>query len=164
MTERNIRSVSSFVKSLWDWTFLNPCFEGTRIRVSDIDGIVERKGHFLWIEVKPERNDDTYEVPRGQRYMHEALQRTGCFTVVTVWGHTDTDVASEYLARSDTTAMLCALGQPYPTYMRVMYETGHQIECKTNREEFFDFVQRWFKWANENPKTSHSQQAQENHP
>ena len=48
----NIRNLDYFKASIWDWTWLNGAFGGTQIRVSDIDGMVERRGHFLMIEGK----------------------------------------------------------------------------------------------------------------
>ena len=91
-TWRNIRSVASYVRGLWDWTFLNPCFAPTKIKVADVDGIVERGGHFLWLEAKPEKYNGQHEVTAGQRITHEALARNGAFTVITVWGDTETDL------------------------------------------------------------------------
>lgn len=152
MQTRNIRSVAGYIRGLWDWTFLNECFAPTRIKVADVDGIVERRGHFLWIEAKPEKNDGTHEVTDGQRYTHQALTRTGAFTVICIWGTTDTDLKSEYLNRSDTTAMICALGEPTPTYARVLYEDGKIKEGPTTKQEFQETVRGWFKWANQNPK------------
>lgn len=149
---RNIRSVASYMRGLWDWTFLNVCFEGTRIRVADVDGIVERRGHFLWIECKPEKRNGTHEVTKGQEITHEALVRTGAFTVITVWGDTKTDLASEYIPNSDTTAMICALGEPSPTYVRVWYEGGERWEGWTDKKHFVQIVSEWFQWANESPR------------
>lgn len=156
MQTRNIRSVSGFIRGMWDWTFLNDCFvlpngERTKIRVSDVDGIVEKFGHFLFIEVKPERNNGDHEVTNGQRYTHQALIRTGAFTVMEVWGTTDTDMRSEYLPKSDTTAMMCALGEPSPTYARILYEGGKVTEGPITKQEFHDRVSNWFAWACQHP-------------
>ncbi len=149
---RNIRSVASYIRGLWDWTFLNECFAGTNIKVADIDGIVERRGHFLWLEAKPEKYNGMYEVTAGQRYTHEALARNGAFTVIIVWGATETDLTSQYLSQSDTTAMICALGQPRVTYARVWYETGERWEGYTNNKHFQQIISEWFQWAQTAPK------------
>lgn len=156
-TARNIRSIPSFIRGLWDWTFLNSCFvrrngQPTRIRVSDVDGLVERGGHFLFLECKPDRWDDEHEIPRGQQLTHDALLRTGAFTVIVVWGSTDTDMIYEYLRHSDTSAMLCALGEPMPTYAQIRYETGQTWEGPTAKREFQEIVRDWFQWADDNPK------------
>ena len=62
----NIRDIEKFRRAAWDWTPFNNCFRGidgeaTGIRISDIDGHVERKGHFLWFETT---SKDT--ITRGQ--------------------------------------------------------------------------------------------------
>lgn len=154
---RNIRSVVGYIRGLWDWTFLNECFvrssgATTRIRVADVDGIVERWGHFLWIEAKPERFDDKYTITKGQQLTHDALKATRAFTVIVVWGPTETDMAYERLRDSDTEAMICALGKPTPTYIRIQYENGKIKEHATTKQEFQEIVRRWFQWADDNPK------------
>jgi hypothetical protein len=47
----NIDDRESFAEHLWDWGFLNSALPG-KIRPMDIDGIVERNGHFLVLEGK----------------------------------------------------------------------------------------------------------------
>lgn len=78
----NIRDKEAYINSLWDWSFLNDCFGATRIRVSDIDGAVERKGHLLFIETKLPGQ----EIPTGQALMFQALRDKGA-TVLVIWGH-----------------------------------------------------------------------------
>ncbi len=51
----NIKDWEKFAESQWDWTIFNDCFlvelsKDIGIRISDIDGHVERKGHWLRIE------------------------------------------------------------------------------------------------------------------
>ena len=56
MTDQsNIRNEDHFKEGFWEWSPYNDCFKSadgqpTGIRISDIDGHVERNGHFLWIE------------------------------------------------------------------------------------------------------------------
>lgn len=57
MSVTNLRNSRNFQNSFWDWTPLNVCFvtargQETKIRISDVDGEVERNGHFLVIETK----------------------------------------------------------------------------------------------------------------
>lgn len=78
----NIRNEHAARNSLWDWTPLNECFRGTNIRVTDIDGFVERNGKFLVIETKKPKD----EIPQGQSITFDALLKTGYFTVILVWG------------------------------------------------------------------------------
>ena len=65
-----IKNLEAFVENLWDWGFLDECFPGTRIRVTDIDGLVERNGHFLLIEAKSPGKD----IPTGQRILFDRLE------------------------------------------------------------------------------------------
>ena len=77
-----IEDMESFTNNLWDWKFLDDCFQGTKIKVSDLDGIVERKGQFLVIECK----SPSTKVKSGQKIMFETMAKTGLFTVIVVWG------------------------------------------------------------------------------
>lgn len=57
----NIRSVEKFRQAFWEWAPYNSCFisaegQATGIRISDIDGHVERNGHFLWIETSEKQD------------------------------------------------------------------------------------------------------------
>jgi len=70
--------------SLPDWTPLNDCFPRAGIRVSDIDGMVEVSGHFLFIEWKHPNLD----VPEGQLRALQRLSNLPRCTVLIVWGVT----------------------------------------------------------------------------
>lgn len=52
------------------------------IRPSDVDGIVEKHGHFLFLEAKPPNK----ELSTGQRIVFENLARLPGTTVVVLWG------------------------------------------------------------------------------
>ena len=78
----NIRDPKKFLETLWDWTPFNRCFQGTSIRIADLDGIVERNGYFLVIETKLPNQ----EIPDGQRYLLDTLSQLPNFTVLIVWG------------------------------------------------------------------------------
>lgn len=77
-----INNPQMFVASLWDWGFLEPCFRGTRIRPSDLDGVTEHNGHTLFIETKL----PGVAVPMGQEIMFKAWQKDGN-AVFVIWGH-----------------------------------------------------------------------------
>ncbi len=77
-----IRNVQAFVDALWDWGILEGCFGTTGIAPTDVDGLVERNGHFLLLEAK----GPGVPLKRGQSRTLEALIATGCFTVLVVWG------------------------------------------------------------------------------
>ncbi len=85
----NIRNVGIFQGSFWDWSPFNDCFEGS-IRISDIDGVVERKGHFLYIETKKAGTPIT----TGQRIMHDAWIKKGD-SVLVIWGEHNQPQAAE---------------------------------------------------------------------
>lgn len=78
----NLKNIHAHKNSFWDWTPLNDCFGGTSIRVTDIDGFVERNGRFLVLETKSPKE----EIPQGQSLTFDALVRTGLFTIIVVWG------------------------------------------------------------------------------
>lgn len=78
----NIRDKAKFADALWDWCILDGCFGDTRIRPTDIDGFVERRGHFLTLEGKPYGAD----IPRGQLITLEAVANTGTHSVIVAFG------------------------------------------------------------------------------
>ncbi len=70
-----------YCKKLWNWQFLDECFTNN-IRVTDIDGFVERRDHYLVIETK----GSGVPIPKGQQRMIESMHRSGCITVLVAWG------------------------------------------------------------------------------
>jgi hypothetical protein len=74
-----------FCAGLWDWGCLNGCFGDTKIKPTDVDGFVERKGKFLWLETK----SPGVKIPYGQARTFKALVRTGLFVVFVIWGQTN---------------------------------------------------------------------------
>ena len=74
-----------------DLTVLDECFPG-RIAMTDVDGLVEINGRFLFIEWK--RRGD---VPAGQKIMFERLTKHPEFTVLVILG----DPASMTVERYD---------------------------------------------------------------
>jgi hypothetical protein len=83
-----INNTNEFVKSLWNWDILNGCFGDTHIKPSDIDGMVERNGHFLYLETKA----TNAILRRGQTIAIENRIRDGVSTVIVVWGDTNAPV------------------------------------------------------------------------
>ena len=77
-----------FLDGIWDWSIFDGCFGQTRIAVTDIDGLVERRGKFLVIEAKSPRT----HIPTGQKIMFDALVATGFFSVLVIWGDTNKPV------------------------------------------------------------------------
>ena len=73
-----------------DLTVLDECFPG-RIAMTDVDGLVEINGQFLFIEWK--RRGD---VPVGQRIMFERLTRHPAFTILVILGDPRTMAVERY--------------------------------------------------------------------
>jgi len=82
-----IRNMDKFIDSITDWAILDGCFGTTRIRPSDIDGFVERKGVCLFLEGKG------LDAPltTGQAIAFSTLAKQGN-TVIVFWGR-DRDIA-----------------------------------------------------------------------
>ena len=118
----NIRDGDTFVNSWWDWSVYNDCFEPTKIRISDIDGIVERRGHFLWIECK--RPGEI--ITKGQEIMHSALTKNGSFTVLILWGEVDSPIKYKCISEKGNIKEESGIGTDYIKQL----------------------IKRWFLWAN----------------
>ncbi len=78
-----IRNKQLYMESLWDWGFLDDCFGGSHIRVSDVDGLVEHNGYFLLIEAKAAGKD----VPRGQAILFDNLITNDRWAILVIWGN-----------------------------------------------------------------------------
>ena len=65
-----------------DWQWFQKAFVGTKIKPMDIDGVVERRGHFLMLESKGLGAD----IPKGQLLTLEAFHRLRVVTILFVWG------------------------------------------------------------------------------
>lgn len=76
-----IRDIDKFVDSIQDWAILEGCFGATRIKPSDIDGFIERRGVCLFLEGKG------LGVPltTGQAIAFSSLAKQGN-TVIVFWG------------------------------------------------------------------------------
>jgi hypothetical protein len=81
----NLRNVNYYIESLWDWTPYNECFNGTKIRITDIDGLVEHQGNFLVIETKR----PGIPVPKGQEILFNRLTEDKRWHVLIIWGETN---------------------------------------------------------------------------
>lgn len=82
-----------YVEGIWDWGILKGCFGDTRIEPTDVDGLVERNGHFLLLEAKA----PGVPVKQGQWWTFNALRNTGYFTIIVVWGQTNAPEAMQVL-------------------------------------------------------------------
>lgn len=90
--ERFNQSMPAGYDGLFAWDFLKPAFAGTKIEPMDIDGIVERHGHFLLFETKsPDK-----EIPKGQRITLTRLidLGRGKIHLIVVYGKTDIEISA----------------------------------------------------------------------
>jgi hypothetical protein len=76
-----IRDTKGYESGSIDFTTFNGCFK-KNVGMSDIDGVTERKGHFLFLEKKY----PGAKVPEGQTILLESLSRYPQNTVVVFWG------------------------------------------------------------------------------
>jgi hypothetical protein len=81
-----IHNVEAFICGLWDWAILDGCWGGSRIRPTDIDGLVERNGRFLYLEAKA----PGVPLKLGQEITFQSLARNPANTVVIFWGNAAT--------------------------------------------------------------------------
>lgn len=75
-----INNLESYVRGLWNWDFLNDVFR-YGCRMTDIDGMTERRENFLFAETKR----SGVAVPVGQARALRALATRGS-TILTIWG------------------------------------------------------------------------------
>jgi hypothetical protein len=116
-----IRDIDNYISSLWDFGSFNGCFGDTRITLSDLDGITERRGKFLVFEGKSKN----VPIPKGQEILFRSMVDTGKFTVVIAWGEPNN-----------------------PTKLQVMTHKGVIIIEPADMDKLRNVVSRWFIWAN----------------
>ncbi len=117
-----IHNEEAFKNSIWNWDILKGCFSATKTAVMDIDGILERHNQFIVFETKSLNST----VSMGQQLTFEAMQRTGVFTVVIVWGK-----------RNE------------PQFYKVFYSNGYTTDkMPCTLADMRALVDRWYKYAN----------------
>jgi len=106
---------------IFDWDFLLPAFEPTKIAPMDWDAVIERRGSFLVFETK----QPGASIPDGQRYALEAAVRTGNFTIIILFAKTALDI--------------CGWEVWFLINDRVVKK-----QLRGNSKELTSFVRRWF--------------------
>ena len=112
-----------YCAGLWDWGILDGCFGETMIKPTDVDGFVERKGKFLWLETKALG----VVVPTGQQLTFDALIKTGIFTIFIIWGSANV-----------------------PQEIQVMTFLGKHTKEECDLEKLRDLTSRWYRWVDNN--------------
>lgn len=116
-----INNPDEFMDSLWDWAILDGCFGKTRIKPTDMDGLVERNGKFLGLETKK----PDVEIPMGQRITFENLIKSGNWTIIVAWGF-----------RNE------------PQKLMLMTSKTTRIYEDADINTFRNIVSQWFEYAN----------------
>ena len=116
---------------IFDWSFLLPIFEGTKIEPMDIDGLVERHGRILIFETKQPDKD----VPSGQVRALETLLRLGrgFVCIMVLYGKSATAIT----------------GLEEWHYIKGRIRKSARKTCDSLYVK--ERVNAWFKWANKHP-------------
>ncbi|KKK74205.1 hypothetical protein LCGC14_2886100 [marine sediment metagenome] len=117
-----INNLEHFIASLWDWKILRGCFGNTRIRPTDVDGLVERNHCYLYLEGKTLGS----EIPTGQFITYERLASNPRVWVVFFWGD----------AKAETI-----------TSITVLRHAGPKHYDPATLDDLRAIVSRWFVWA-----------------
>lgn len=111
---------------IFDWSFTEGCFGDTKITPMDIDGIIERRKHFLVFETK---NKDT-PIPIGQMITLKELYKLGCFTMIFIYGKTSPDQVMVWCEKGFLNG----------------YEAKKFKDVTT--EGLREFIKMWYEYAN----------------
>lgn len=149
-----IRHIEEYTRAIWDWGWLDPCFAPTRIRVSDIDGVVERGGHVLFLEAKGIRpSGELVELTTGQKILHKRLLATGCISIIVLWGRSNNQLHEQHRLVPGVT--YCAImGTPDPCFAHITWEPDFATTrpaASYRGPVAIDQVRRavraWFQWS-----------------
>jgi len=89
-----INNREAYLDSIWDWGVFDGCFGG-KIRITDIDGAIERRGNTLILETK----GFGVKTNTGQTIMFNSWRATGRFTILIVWGDPGKPIAFQIQGR-----------------------------------------------------------------
>jgi hypothetical protein len=110
---------------VFDWDFLLPAFEGTKIQPMDFDAVVERRGHFLVFETK----SGDVPIPEGQIYtLESAVKNLGIMLIVLRAKSAEGVNGWDFWHRSKSRDVV-------------------KQHFEGNYSDLVDFVGRWFKMA-----------------
>jgi len=119
----NLRNPVAAFHSLWDWSPLNGTC-GKTIKVTDIDGAIERRQRVLLIETK--RPGEIMK--NGQRWFYEGIAANG-IQVLLIIGETN---------------------QPQRALM--VYKNTHTLYPCADWNTIRGIVSDWYAWANQQPR------------
>lgn len=117
----NIRNEAEWRAGFWDWSVLDGCFGRSKVRPADIDGIVERHGHVLFIETKGAGAPRS----RGQQ------------------------ILLEHLATLPKCHVLTVVGDPgKPEHIYLQGNNGTLVNQPADLDLLRDLVSQWWQHAN----------------
>lgn len=113
---------------IFDWDFILPAFEGTKITPMDIDAMVERNGKFLLFETKCPGK----EIPQGQviALTNLIIMGKGNVSLLVIYGKSEFEIE--------------AVERWYYFNGRLIKE-GYEMG---NSNKVLELVSNWFKWTN----------------
>lgn len=82
----NIRDKQKYIDAIMDFEPFNDCFAG-KVRISDVDGIVEVRDSFMLIEHKSYKT--SWDIPMGQHIMLNNFAKRDGNTVCLLFGDMD---------------------------------------------------------------------------
>lgn len=115
-----IHNREKFMECLWNWDILAGCFGSSRIRPSDVDGLVEVHGRFLLLEAK----SPGVALNGGQSITFTSMARSNLFTVVVIWGDTDS-----------------------PTHLSIRCGAALVPKYEAGVDELRRITSEWYEWA-----------------
>ncbi len=114
-----INNPDKYLAGIWDWAILDGCFGETHIKPTDIDGMVERNGNFLFLETKA----PGVPLPRGQEISFRRLAAQPDTVVMVVWGEQNQPVQLQVFSSLFPDGKLIkADGDTFRHFVQVWYE------------------------------------------
>lgn len=120
------KAPSAGFDGVFDWDFLLPAFEGTRIEPMDLDAFIERRGNFLGFETK----DGNVPIPEGQTIALRELALTGRWVIIVL--------------RAKTPDKIDGWDVWYRGQKSGSFQQRHE---EGNAADLVAFVRRWFAKA-----------------
>ena len=116
-----IRNLDHFIASLWDWGFIEKVLPG-KLAVSDVDGVIERKGSFLLLEAK----QPGASMPLGQKIMFSSFLKLPQFTVIELWGRKNKVESLRVSRKKKTVSMNPATNADLKKIVKWWYECANR--------------------------------------
>lgn len=120
-----INNPDKYMAGVWDWAILDGCFGETRIKPTDIDGMVERNGNFLFLETKA----PGAALPQGQEIALKQLVRGDGDVVMVLWGEQNKPEQMKVFSRKCPDGkVIDADGDTFRRYVKRWYERADKQE------------------------------------